>query len=132
MAHLHRLDTLDVPLPVPDKLLGQHLVLPGVLPQLVGCLGMPIVHPENPGPLRPGVPRGASLRGLGKKLQVNQGLAAVAERGADAVGARVASANDDDGLVLGADVVAVLERGMFVGDELRKGRGKLSKIVLLT
>lgn len=77
---------------------------------------MPIIHPENPGPLRPGVPRGASLRRLGKKLQVDQGLAAVAERGANAVGARVASANNDDGLVLGADVVAVLEKKRVVGN----------------
>lgn len=111
-SHLHRLDPLDVPLPVPDELFRQHLVLPRVLPELERRLRVPVIHPENAGPLGPRVSRRPRFRGLGKELQVHQRLAAVAERSADAVGAGVATADNNYGLVLGGDVVAVL-RGIL-------------------
>src|SRR2546428_487842 len=80
-------------------------------------------HAEDVGPLGPGVVRGAGGGRPRQELELVDGERALAVHGAEAVGARVASADDDDALALGRDeflvgdqvtlAALVLERQVF-------------------
>src|SRR5439155_1101384 len=80
-------------------------------------------HAEDVGPLGPGVVRGARVGRPRQELELVDGERALAVHGAEAVGARVASADDDDALALGRDeflvgdqvtlAALVLERQVF-------------------
>ena len=82
--------------------LGHHAVLARV--RTLDDLGfsVTVVHVEDAGPLGPRVVARALRRRSRKELEVNDVLAAVANRRPDTVRARVAATNDDHLLALGA------------------------------
>src|SRR5438128_874215 len=75
-------------------------------------LFLAVVEPINLRPLRPRVVRGADQGRLRQDLELQETAAAVAHRGADAVGAGVAAADHDHVLVLRGDVLALAEKGV--------------------
>ena len=103
------LDTRDATLAVVYEALAEHTELARVLAELRGRLLVTVVDAEDPRPFGPGVVVGTLGRRLGQQLEVDHEVAAVANRRADAVGAGVAATDDDHVLVLGADVLRVLE-----------------------
>ena len=105
---LHRLHAGDAAV-LADEFLGQHVELARVLAALGLPLGVRVVDAIDPRPLGPGIVRRALGRRAVEQLEVDHALAAVAERGADAVGPRVAAADHDHVEVLGGKVVAVGE-----------------------
>src|SRR5690606_29542147 len=68
-----------------------------------GGFFLAVVHFEGLGPFGPGVVGGALGRGLGQDFDLGDGAAALAQGGADAVGAGIAAADDDDVAVFGVD-----------------------------
>ena len=92
---------------------------------LLGGLLVPVVGAVDPRPRWPRVVVGALIWRTREELKVGDRLGAVPEGGADAVGARVAAADDDDMLAVGVDVAAVVLAGQHavlvrrVGEEAR-------------
>ena len=74
-----------------------------------GDLGVAVIGPEDPWPLRPRVIRRTAGGWLGQKLKVHDRLGSVSHRGSDTVVSGVATSNDDNVLALRADVVSVLK-----------------------
>jgi hypothetical protein len=60
-----------------------------------------IVDAEDPRPLRPGIVGARWAGGLRQQLEIDDALAAVPQRRADAVGARIAAADHDHVFALG-------------------------------
>src|SRR5207245_790431 len=77
-------------------------------------------------PLRPRIVRGALEWRLRQNLKLDEALAAMAHRGADAIGSRVAAADDHHVLALGGDEVAI---AMAVQQTLRVRRQEIHREV---
>ena len=119
-------DFLEVALFVGDELRGGGEVDARVGAELGGGLFLAVVDLVGLRPFRPGVILGAGERGLRHDLELDDGLAAVAERGAHTVGAGVAAADDDYILTLGSEGRI---RGLAVQEVLRVGVEELHREV---
>ena len=102
-ADLDEVDAGDVAGAVADELLGGGEIDAGISPELGGGLLLAVVHLVHLGPLGPRVVGGALHRRLGHDFQLDHALAAVAQAGAYAVGAGIATTDDDDVLALGVE-----------------------------
>src|SRR6478736_3319959 len=104
---------------VADKLLHGRNVDARVGAVLGGGLLLAVVQLVGLRPLGPGVVGRALQRRLGENLDLEEALAAVAHRRADAVRAGVAATDDDDVLAGGVDRAGtiVAENGLGVGGE---------------
>ena len=91
---------------------GRDQVNAGVLAEFGGRLLVAVLGAENDRPGGPGIIRRARCGWLREQLEIDQAAAAVAKRGADAVGAGVAAADHDHVLVFRRDVSAVGEIGV--------------------
>ena len=94
--------SLTWPCSSPTNRFGVDEIVARIVAEDGGGFFLAVIELVNLGPLRPRIVGGAVERRLGEDLELDQALAAVAHRGADAVGAGVAAADDDDVLVLGA------------------------------
>ena len=102
----------DVAAVIADKFLGEDVVRARVVAVFGFVFGVRIVEAIHARPLRPRIVRGALGRRLVEQLKIHDALAAVPQRGADAIRAGVAAANDDHVFVLGRGVRFVLEIGI--------------------
>lgn len=111
-AHAHGLDATNgvaaAALTALHLCLGQEALRHHAVLARVGALhnlglAVAVVHVEDARPLGPGVVARALGRRPREQLKVDNVFAAVADRCADAVRARVATADDDDLFALGAD-----------------------------
>ena len=73
-----------------------------------GGFFLAVIQLVNLRPFGPGIILGALHRRLGQNFDLHQAVAAVAHGGADAIGAGIAAADDDDVLAFGGDEIAVL------------------------
>ncbi len=125
-------DFLDVAVASPTNFLVLMRYCARVVAEFGGGFLLAVVELVDLGPLRPGIVGGALQRRLGQNLELHEALAAVAHGGADAVGAGVAAADDDDVLALGGDESAVgvvrVEQAFGVG--VQKLHGEMDALEL--
>ena len=88
---------------VAHEFFGGGEVNAGVCAEFGGGLFLAVVKLINFGPFGPRIVGRALERRAGQDFQLDQALAAVAQGGADAIGAGVAAADDDDILARGGD-----------------------------
>ena len=107
LTHSMRTVWISLTLPglVADEFFGADEILPRVGAEEGGGFLLAVIELVDLGPLRPGIVGGAFQRRLGQNLELHQASAAVPHRGADAIGAGVAAADDDHVLSLGGDVI---------------------------
>ena len=67
---------------------------------------MPIVRPEDPGPLRPGVIPPPRSRRPRQQLKVDDRLGSVTHRSTNTVVTRITPTDHDDVFILGIDIAA--------------------------
>eukprot|EP00962_Isochrysis_galbana_P056868 scaffold29010_cov84-Isochrysis_galbana.AAC.1 len=103
---------------VRHELLGEDRVAARIVAKSQRGLLVPVVHPHDARPERPRVACRPFGWGCGEELKVGEAVAAVPERGSNAVCARVSSADDDHVLARGGDELAVV-----LGGEPNLGRG---------
>ena len=101
---------LDLAVGVADEFLGGGQIDARIVAELRGGFFLAVVELVDLRPFRPRIVLGALQRRLRQDFELHEALAAMAHRGADAVGAGVAAADDDDVLARGVDEVAVLVR----------------------
>ena len=104
--------TFQISLVIQHELLGRYTILSGVRPKVSSNLGVTIISPEDPWPLRPWVIRRAAGGRLGQELEVRDGLGPMSHGGTDTVVPSVTTSDNDNILALRADVVSVLELGI--------------------
>src|SRR5207249_661416 len=105
---LDREDFLDLALVVGDEFLGGREIDARISAELRGGFFLAVVETIDLRPLGPGIISSALQRRTREDFQLDEAFAAVAHRGADAVGASVAAADDHDVLALGGNEIAVL------------------------
>src|SRR5690606_16996528 len=108
----HGVDAEQPAVTVTDKLLAGDGIGTGVGTEAMLTLDVAVVFAIDLRPQRPGVVLGALHRRTRHDLEVDQRLAPMPQRGGNTVGAGVTATNDNDVLVLGADVVAVFQIGV--------------------
>src|SRR5690606_12629556 len=106
------LDAREIAVRIADEALAEQAVLARILAELSGRLGVTVVNAEDLRPQRPWVVGGTIFRRLRHQFEIDDIFGAVTDRRADAVGACIAAADDNDILVLGRNVIAVLEVGI--------------------
>ena len=117
------MDGLHIAVGIAFKVGGSREIDAGIVAELGSGFLLAVVHLVGLGPLRPRIVRGAAERRFGHDLKLRDGGAAVTDAGADAVGAGVATADDDDVLPVGGDVFAAwIEHGLGVGRALVDGK----------
>ena len=99
---------------VTDELFGRGAVNAGITAEDGHRLFLSVVQSVDFGPLRPWVVYGASHRGLGKDLKLDEAMAAVTHRSPNAVRARVAAADDNNILAFGGNEILVRLAGQYV------------------
>ena len=118
--NLDRHERVHVAGGVADELFHRGEIDAGIGAELGGGLFLTVVHLVGLGPLGPGIVSRALERRLRENFDLDDALATVAHRGADAVGAGVAAADDDDVFVLGVNrrvLGPTIENGLGVGGE---------------
>lgn len=93
----------DATVVVGDEFLHRGEVSAGVITEACGGFFLTVVDLERLGPFGPGVILGALLGWLGQDFELGKRAAAVAEGSSDAVGSRIATADDEDIEVFGVD-----------------------------
>ena len=106
--HLHGVDGFDVAVVVAFKLRRGREINARIGAEFRGGFFLAVIQLVNLRPFGPRIVLGAFHRRLGQNFHLHEALAAVAHRGADAIRAGVAAADDDDVLALGGDEIAVL------------------------
>ena len=94
-AHLHRDEFLHGTRRIADETLHRGQVHARIAAEPAGRLFLTVVELVDLRPLRPGVVRGTLVRRSRHDLELHEAAAALAHRGADAVGAGIAAADDD-------------------------------------
>ena len=93
---LDGVDFLDVAVFVAAKFCGGGEINARIAAEFGCSLFLPIIHAINLRPFGPGIVLGAVQRRAGQNFQLNEAPALMAHRGANAVCASVAAADDDD------------------------------------
>src|SRR6056297_344480 len=104
---LHGANALHVAFTIVNERLGKNLVVSRILAKLGGCLFVSVISPKDPWPFGPGVIVGALLGWLGQEFKIDHLAATVANRCADAIGARIAATNHHHIFPFGANERAV-------------------------
>ena len=94
---------------VQHELLGRYTVLSRVRAKVSSDLGVTIIRPEDPWPLRPWIIRRTTGRRFGQKFEVRNRLGSMSHGRSNTVVSGVATSNNDNVLALRADVTSVLE-----------------------
>ena len=102
-ADLHGVDRFYVAVLIALESRGGGQVDARVGPELGSGLFLAVVDLVGLGPFRPGIVGGPLIRRARHDLQLDDRAAAMAEGGADAIGAGIAAADDDHVLALGGD-----------------------------
>ena len=105
---LDGVNCFDVAVGVADEFRGGGEINARVAAEFRGGFFLAVIELVNLGPFGPRIVLGAFHRRLGQDFHLHEALAAVAHGGADAIGAGIAAADDDDILAFGGDEIAVL------------------------
>src|SRR5205823_7644463 len=105
--NIHRVQFLDVPVFIPNELVGLDQVHSGIVAK--ACLGLllAVIEAVDAWPLGPGVIRLTRVRWTRQNFKLHQALTLVPYGRPDTVRAGIATPNDDHMLVSGRNVVTI-------------------------